>query len=107
MLQAFDFPDPAIHCANRAKTTTPLQQMFVLNSPFMRKNAEALAQRIQAEGGTATRQRIQFAHRLVFGRPAAAADVDLGSEFLAGADPALWVRYAHALLSSNEFMYVD
>jgi hypothetical protein len=109
MLQAFDFPDPAIHCASRAKTTTPLQQMFVLNSPFMHETAEALGKRIQAEGGTATKHRIQFAHRLVFGRPVASAEIELGTIFLesAGADSTRWVRYAHALLSSNEFMYVD
>jgi hypothetical protein len=109
MLQAFDFPDPAIHCANRTMTTTPLQLMFVLNSPFMQKTAEALAERIQAEGGLTIEQRIQFAHRLLFGRPAAPAEVELGSDFLAPVDrdPTRWVGYAHALLSSNEFMYID
>ncbi len=108
-LQAFDFPDPAIHCADRAQTTTPLQQMFVLNSPFMQKTAESLATRIQDEGGSETEARVDFAHRLLFGRSATPAELAIGNEYLAlaAAEPVRWVRYAHALLGSNEFMYVD
>ena len=45
MLALFDFPDPNAHSERRARTTTPLQKLFVLNSPFMLRQAEALADR--------------------------------------------------------------
>jgi hypothetical protein len=157
-LQTFDFPDPAIHCAKRSDTTTPLQQMFVLNSPFMREQANALADRVSKRGSGTVEQKIQFAHRLLFSRDASAAELAIACEFLPtdealpsatadlpgsttsraantagqvssdtpvrkveseGSSPtsqatgagnnlqARWARYAHALLSSNEFLYID
>jgi hypothetical protein len=81
-LQTFDFPDPAIHCARRAETTTPLQQMFVLNSPFMKQEAAALAGRIQQHGGSVLVDRVHFVHRLLFGREASDAEVQIAREFL-------------------------
>ena len=33
MLARFDFPDPNAHSATRFETTTPLQKLFLLNSP--------------------------------------------------------------------------
>ncbi len=81
-LQTFDFPDPAIHCAKRAETVTPLQQMFVLNSPFMRGQATALADRVQQDGRQTLEQKVQFAHRLLFSRDASAAELAIAREFL-------------------------
>lgn len=81
-LQTFDFPDPAIHCAKRSDTTTPLQQMFVLNSPFMREQAIALADRVEKSGSETVEQKIQFAHRLLFSRDASAAEVTIARAFL-------------------------
>ncbi len=88
-LQTFDFPDPAIHCAKRSDTTTPLQQMFVLNSPFMREQAGALADRVSTGGGTVKQtieetfeQKVQFAHRLLFARDASVTELAIAREFL-------------------------
>ncbi len=49
LLRLFDFPDPNITSDERPVTTVPLQQLFVLNSEFMVRNAKALAARIQGE----------------------------------------------------------
>ncbi len=81
-LQTFDFPDPAIHCAKRSDTTTPLQQLFVLNSPFMRQQAIALANRVNASSSQSLTDRIHFAHRLLFGRNASAAELAIARAFL-------------------------
>ncbi|HUQ68678.1 MAG TPA: PSD1 and planctomycete cytochrome C domain-containing protein, partial [Planctomycetaceae bacterium] len=42
LLARFDFPDPNVHSDGRTETTTPLQKLFVLNSPFMQRQAESL-----------------------------------------------------------------
>ena len=81
-LQTFDFPDPAIHCAVRAGTTTPLQQMFVLNSPFMRQQAIALTDRVHEHAGQSLDDRVHLAHRLLFARDASTTELAIAREFL-------------------------
>lgn len=81
-LQTFDFPDPAIHCAKRSDTTTPLQQMFVLNSPFMREQAAALADRINKNSDQTVEQKAQLAHRLLFARDPSSTELVIAREFL-------------------------
>ena len=81
-LQTFDFPDPAIHCAKRADTTTPLQQMFVLNSPFMRVQATALAERVREHAGKSLDDRVRLAHRLIFARDPSTTELAIARDFL-------------------------
>jgi hypothetical protein len=113
MLALFDFPDPNAHAGRRIETTTPLQKLFVLNSPFMVFQAERLAERLTAEAppddGRGDRRRIDRAYRLLYGRPPAEAEVRLGLAFLGEGDerPARWRQYAHALLAANEMLFLD
>jgi hypothetical protein len=98
-LQTFDFPDPAIHCAKRSDTTTPLQQMFVLNSPFMREQATALADRVSKNSEQTVEQKAHVAHRLLFARDASATELTIAREFLPESEPA---SKSTALLSDAE-----
>jgi hypothetical protein len=109
LLRLNDFPDPTTHSAARLPTTTPLQQLFVLNSAFMARQSAALARRLQAEA-TDDQGRIGRAYRLLYGRAETAAEERLGLAFLAeagGDRQAGWVQYAQVLLGSNEFLWVD
>jgi hypothetical protein len=125
LLRLFDFPDPNITSERRTVTTVPLQQLFVLNSDFMVRQAKALAARATASGSSADDPRVRQAYRLAFGREATEAEVQSGMEFLtvaeaetAGENPAggaapakssltRWEQYAQVLLSANEFAFVD
>jgi mono/diheme cytochrome c family protein/cytochrome c553 len=124
MLRLFDFPDPNIASGSRTSTTVPLQQLFVLNSEFMISSAKAVATRLENAGPTAgTRAadagRIDRAYRLIFGRTPTGRELQLGLAFLNGPEskpatasgarpaPSRWQRYAHALLATNEFAFVD
>jgi hypothetical protein len=112
MLALFDFPDPNVHADRRVETTTPLQKLFVLNSPFMVAQAERLAQRLRTEvapeKNQGERDRIDRAYHLLYGRPATEGEVRLGLAFLGGDDSlARWQRYAHVLLAANEMLFVD
>ncbi|MEX2561032.1 MAG: DUF1549 and DUF1553 domain-containing protein, partial [Pirellulales bacterium] len=121
LLRLFDFPDPNITSDERPVTTVPLQQLFVLNSEFMVKNAQALEARLRA-GHDDEAARIRQAYLLAFGRPATEEEVRLGLEFLGRDEPAdrasakggpangrmsRWARYAQTLLGANEFMFID
>ena len=103
LLRLHDFPDPVTHSPNRLPTTTPLQQLYTLNSPFVQHQAAALANRLQSLA-TDDAARIQRAYMLLFGRPATPAQVRLGVDYLRGGN---WDQYAQVLLASNEFLFVD
>jgi hypothetical protein len=123
MLRLFDFPDPNISSGDRAFTTVPLQQLFVLNSEFMITNAKAVTARLQTASSTSRTSGnvsdIRQAYRLIFGRAPSERELKLGLAYLsspeagpvgdshARAAVSRWERYAHALLATNEFAFVD
>ncbi len=112
LLRLFDFPDPNITAAARSVTTVPLQQLFVLNSDFMMNRARALSVRVRSEMEGTTEEKIQQVFELLYGRVPEQSDIELGKEFLeaVGAESSVenaWDQYSLALLSANEFMFVD
>ena len=114
-LRLFDFPDPNITSERRTVTTVPLQQLFVLNSDFMVRQAKALATRVQGDTSSDELARIHQAYRLVFGRNATEAEMQFGVEFLTAEENtesaksvlSRWEQYAQVLLSANEFTFID
>ncbi len=110
LLRLFDFPDPNITSGERSVTTVPLQQLFVLNSEFMARNARALVARLTTAGDTDT-DRIRRAFATLYARPPTAEELRLGLDFLSGGPGAekltRWEQYAQVLLGANEFLYVD
>ncbi len=106
MLARFDFPDPNAHSAKRFETTTPLQKLFLLNSPFLVAQADALAERLANHGGS-HRSRIELAYQLLMARMPTQLEMDLGEEFVASGESEMWSQYAQALLISNEMFMVD
>jgi hypothetical protein len=111
MLRLYDFPDPTTHSPGRLPTTTPLQQLFVLNSPFVQQQSAALARRLRAEAPGSTEDRVRRAYLLLYGRAATEGQMRLAVEFLqtdkSAEAAALWQQYAQVLLGSNEFLFVD
>lgn len=113
LLRLFDFPDPNITCDRRVITSVPLQQLFVLNSDFMIRQAGALAKRLTAESSETDSSRIRRAFVLVYGRPATDDEVRLGLQFIESAKTTgykgltAWDQYSQVLLGSNEFAFVD
>ncbi|HND52486.1 MAG TPA: PSD1 and planctomycete cytochrome C domain-containing protein [Pirellulaceae bacterium] len=116
MFRLFDFPDPVSHSANREPTTTPLQQLFVLNSAYFQQRSAALAARVQADvpaPPNGTTDQVRAVYRRLFSRTPTSRELSLGAEFLDGAKSAgvplaeAWQQYAQMLLASNELLFVD
>ncbi|MFO0881617.1 MAG: PSD1 and planctomycete cytochrome C domain-containing protein [Gemmataceae bacterium] len=103
LLRLYDFPDPVTHSAARLATTTPLQQLFVLNGPLVRSQAHALAQRLRTDRADDP-ARIHWAYLLLYGRAPTSNEVQLGQQYLGQAS---WDEYAQVLLASHELHYVD
>jgi hypothetical protein len=106
ILRLHDFPDPVTHSPARIPTTTPLQQLFTLNSPLMIEQSLAMARRLATEcpGSVA---RIERAYLLLFGRQPNAGEIRVALEYVGSGEESAWQRYCQALMGSNEFLFID
>ena len=107
LLRLHDVPDATTHSPGRVPTTTPLQGLFVLNSPLMQAQSAALVRRLKAEAPGGTEDRVRRAYLLLYGRPPTEGQVRLAAEFLRSGSDTVWEEYAQVLLGSNEFLLVD
>lgn len=111
LLAAFDFPDANLHADRRVETTTPLQKLYVLNSPWFIDQAGKLAARLVRDipGGAPNdeRRRIEHAYAILYHRPPAADELQLGLAYLGNHAAARWPSYAQVLLAANEMMFID
>ena len=113
ILRLHDFPDPISHVGSRVPTTTPLQQLFVLNSSFLQTRAAALSKQVQADSPNDITGQIQSAHWRLFGREASADEIQLVTEFITSSQSAgvavevAWRQFAQALLAGNELQFVE
>jgi mono/diheme cytochrome c family protein len=109
-LMRFDYPDANVHSEQRSVTTTPMQKLFLLNSPFILHHATDFAARLQA-GAEDDPARITLAYRLLYARDPDPTELALALTFLSRPAPASgttrWEQYAQMLLISNESLYVD
>jgi hypothetical protein len=112
-LTIFDFPEPNVTSDRRHLTTSPQQQLFALNSKFTLAMAKAFAARIEKTESRESEQ-VQLAWQLAFGRLPDARETTLSTAFLRAANtgagaghPTNLQRLCHALLTSNEFTFVN
>jgi hypothetical protein len=107
----FDAANPDQSTAKRTVSTVAPQALFLLNHEFVRKQAELLARRLCGDVPGDEGARIDGAYRLIFGRPARPEEIQIARGFLARdarfGSEAAWIDYAHVLLCSDEFVYVD
>ena len=66
--KTFDAPDRAICTEQRGMTCTPLQAFVTLNEKTFVEAARVFAQRVLAEGGRDTQERLDFAFKTVLAR---------------------------------------
>ena len=88
----------------REITTTPLQQLFVLNSEFLQSQAAALVRQVPDLPDS---EKVRFLYTRVFARDPKPKEVDLGLSFLAKAKEQAWPEYAQALLATSEFIFLQ
>jgi hypothetical protein len=134
MLDAFDAPNPQETCSRRFRSVIPSQALMMMNDALVADWARALAGRVLNDSGLSLDQQVDRAYRLAFSRPPAAEERKAVVEFLdrqstlfaerqarnetlavpnalpAGIEPAraaAFVDFCHALINSNEFLYVN
>ena len=72
-----DAPTREFCTAQRAKTSTPLQSLVLMNDPVFVEAARAFAQRILKEGGPDNASRLKFAWRLALARPPSEQEIGI------------------------------
>ncbi len=89
LLRTFDFASPDSSTPQRHQTTVPQQALFMMNSPFLKEQAQRLAGRPDLKPNSTTSERINAIHRLLFGRPATAEEIAIGTKYLESSDPSI------------------
>jgi hypothetical protein len=122
-MRVFDYPVIDVNCTRRSSSATPLQSLTMINSEFLTASAGRLSRRVESVTGNdaSLSEKVQAAFWLTLCRSASNAESTASVEHVrnlarlyaaAGAEPAEASResfddFAHMLLCSNEFLYVD
>jgi hypothetical protein len=102
-LECLDCADPNINTPVRNTTLTALQALALLNDPFVVRQAEYFAERLQGMTPDPVRQ-VEEAYRLGFGRhPTAAEAIAVG----AYARKYGLANACRLLFNANEFVFID
>ena len=118
ILTAFDFPHPSEITGARPNTTVATQALFLLNAPFVKHQANKLAERLTNKEPDDEQARLNWLYLLTVSRPADAKDIEAALTFLdqctqdlasgSGSDKArlaAWTQLCHAVLGSNSFLF--
>jgi hypothetical protein len=100
---ALDSADASQLTAVRNESTTPLQALVLLNNPFVLRQCEHFADRLERLAPDADR-RISLAFDLVYGRRPSAEEIDVLKTY---ASRHGWANLCRLLINSNEFLFVN
>lgn len=99
----FDCPDGGQMVPRRTSSTTALQAINLLNSPFVLEQSRCFAARVSAEAGPEPTAQVDRAFALAFGRAPHPDELSAACGLLA--DHGL-PAFCRALFNANEFLYV-
>ncbi len=133
MFSTFDYTDPSISIETRPATVVPQQSLFMMNSPIVASQAQALADRILRDESLDDATRINRAYEICFGRNAGPDEIDRALRFVERLEATVgpgrnaawppsavmgetvedisperhaWRSLCKVLLASNEFIYI-
>jgi len=118
--EVFDGSDTNASADSRAQSVTPVQALFLMNSPFIHEQSDRFAVRVGMAYDT-LRERIDYAFRLAYGRAPRLEEIREAQNYLmrtrlelqaSGAtvdqlNQKSLASYLRVVLSSNEFLYLD
>lgn len=118
--QAYDFPEPSVPNGKRATTVVSSQTLFMLNNPFVEKQARELATRLISQSAS-IEDRLQKVYELAFCRSITSEEIAKVKSSLQEWDRKLearekdgkkrelevWTFFCKTLFATNEFIYLD
>ncbi len=100
LMERFDCPDISMVTAKRTTTITAIQALALLNNPFVLKQAQHLAERVEKAGGDP----VETAFRLTLQRAPDRRERETLSAYLSREG---LVNLCRLILNLNEFLFVD
>lgn len=118
IMTMFDAPEPTQSIGSRSITTVPTQALTLMNSAFVRQQAEKIAGEIRAQITGPPEDRVKAAFQRTLGRLPSETELTRMTEFVRQQQAALpadtpnseqvaFTEFCHVLLCLNEFVYVD
>lgn len=109
----FDFGDATTPDGHRSPTTVATQALFVMNSPLVIREAAHIAQSVLGQEKQ-DKRRVEGIYLRVLDRRPDASEIDQGLSYLSNLrhkwsdidEEKAWTSFTHALMASNEFMFV-
>jgi hypothetical protein len=118
IMTMFDAPEPTQSIGERVSTTVPTQALALMNSPFVRQQAQKLAARVRPSADVPMPSVIDRTYQIAFSRLPTDEERSRMQAFIdaqvaaIGGDPAAAtgkavIEFCHVVLCLNEFVYVD
>jgi len=111
-LTAFDLPDFTTVTGQRETSVVPGQALYLFNNPFVIERAGDCAERLMA-GTQSDLERVRMAYRWILLREPSGDELDAAmalfqqTKSTVSSEQIAWQSLCQALLSTNEFRYVD
>jgi len=113
LYELFDFGDATSPQGDRSTTTVATQALFVMNSPLVNRAAKSIADNILTQEKQ-DKRRIEEAYIRILDRPPDPKEIDSGLTYMQSLrrkwseidELKAWQSLCHALMASNEFIYV-
>ena len=103
-LTTLDCPNPANLAPVRARTTTALQSLAILNNDFTLRHAAAWAERLGREAGNLPADQVRLGFQLAFGRGPDREEAAAGEALVVQVG---LLQLCRMLLAANEFSVID
>ena len=109
----FDAPEPTQSIGERVSTTLPTQALTMMNSPFVRQQADKLAARIRPNAEVPLEAAVERAYQFAFARQPSTTERDrmvafINQQVAAKTDLKIALtEVCQVLICLNEFVYVD
>lgn len=117
IMTMFDAPEPTQSIGERVSTTVPTQALAMMNSPFVRQQAEKLAARVRATDDVPLATAVENAYRTTFSRPPTDSERERMLAFIEAQKVAMGqtpdaarralIEFCQIVLCLNEFVYID
>ena len=113
MIESFDMPDTHESCARRNNTVSSTQALELLNNEEVMDWARGFAARVASDPGLPKEAQIERAYKLAYSRTPTVEEAREAGEFLerhgriVGSPRKALVDFCHALMNSNEFVYMN
>jgi mono/diheme cytochrome c family protein len=116
VLQAFDFADPNVSTGQRQSTTVAAQALFLMNSEFASQQSLTWAHALLDDATLDDSARVDVAYRRALGRLPTSEERTRALQYVAEyaeGEPSqdmrrrAWQSFCRALVSTNEFVFVE